>query len=31
MLFDPAGKPLALIPQEETPEKIAAELQRWAT
>lgn len=31
MLFDPAGKPLALIPQEDTPEKIAAELERWAT
>lgn len=30
MLFDPAGKPLALIPQEEAPEKIAAEIERWA-
>ena len=31
MLFDPAGKPIALIPQEDTAEKIAAELERWAT
>ncbi len=29
MLFGPKGEPLALIPQDETPEAIAAELARW--
>jgi protein SCO1/2 len=31
MLFGPDGAPLALIPQEESAEKIATELKRWAT
>ena len=30
-LFGPDGKPIALIPQEGTPEQIAAELKRWIT
>lgn len=29
ILFDPDGKPLALIPQDSSPEIIAAELDRW--
>lgn len=29
-LFDPAGKPLALLTQEGTPDAIAAEIKRWA-
>ncbi len=29
-LFDPAGKPLALLPQEGTPQAIATEIGRWA-
>lgn len=29
MLFGPDGAPIALVPQEEPPEKIAAELERW--
>lgn len=29
-LFDPAGKPLALLTQEGTPAAIAAEIKRWA-
>ncbi|MBA2920909.1 SCO family protein [Sphingomonas sp. MAH-20] len=28
-LFGPDGKPIALIPQDGTPEAIAAELKRW--
>lgn len=28
-LFDPQGKPLALIPQDQTPEAAAAELAKW--
>ena len=28
-LMDPAGKPLALLPVEQTPEAVAAELRRW--
>lgn len=28
-LMDPDGKPLALLPVEETPEAVAAELKRW--
>jgi protein SCO1/2 len=28
-LFGPDGKPIALVPHDETPEKIAAELKRW--
>lgn len=30
-LFGPKGEPIALIPQDETPDKIAAELKRWMT
>ena len=30
-LMDPNGKPLALLPQEDAPDKIAAEIRRWAT
>lgn len=30
-LFDPAGKPLALLPNDQGPEAIAAEIRRWAT
>jgi len=30
MLFDPDGKPLALISQDAKPDAISAELQRWA-
>jgi protein SCO1 len=29
VLFDPSGAPLALIPQDGTPEQIAHELGRW--
>ena len=29
-LFDPEGKPLALLSQEGSPEMIAAEIRRWA-
>jgi protein SCO1/2 len=29
VLFDPAGAPLALIPQDEKPEAIAAEMAKW--
>jgi len=29
VLFDPKGQPLALIPQDETPEAAAAELAKW--
>lgn len=28
-LFGPDGKPIALVPHDETPDKIAAELARW--
>jgi protein SCO1 len=28
-LFGPKGEPIALIPQEDTPQAIAAELKRW--
>lgn len=28
-LMDPAGKPLALLPQDKTPADVAAELARW--
>lgn len=28
-LMDPAGKPIALLPQDKTPQDIAAELNRW--
>ena len=28
-LMDPAGKPVALLPQDKTPKDIAAELDRW--
>ena len=31
MLFGPDGAPIALIPQDESAEAIAAELRRWAT
>lgn len=30
-LMDPAGKPLALLPVDGTPQAIAAEIRRWAT
>lgn len=30
-LFGPAGEPIALIAQDETPEAIAAELARWVS
>ena len=30
-LFGPDGKPIVLIPQDGTPEQIAAELKRWIT
>ena len=30
-LMDPAGKPLALLPTEGTPQAIADEIRRWAT
>lgn len=30
-LFGPKGEPIALIPHDEAPEKIAAELKRWVT
>ncbi|HYZ49058.1 MAG TPA: SCO family protein [Sphingomonas sp.] len=30
-LFGPKGEPIALIPQEGTPEQIAAEMKRWVT
>lgn len=30
-LFDTAGKPIALIAQDGTPDQIAEELQRWAS
>lgn len=30
-LMDPQGKPLALLPQDGTPEAIAAELDKWVT
>ncbi len=29
ILMDPAGKPVALLPQDETPEAFAAELAKW--
>ncbi len=29
-LFGPDGKPLALLPQDKTPEEIVAEIKRWA-
>jgi len=28
-LMDPQGKPLALLPQDETPQAVAAELAKW--
>ena len=28
-LMDPAGKPVALLPQDKTPRDVAAELDRW--
>ena len=28
-LMDPAGKPIALLPQDKTPQDVAAELDRW--
>lgn len=28
-LMDPAGKPLALLPQDKTPKDVAADLDRW--
>ncbi|WP_138995575.1 SCO family protein [Sphingomonas sp. PAMC 26621] len=28
-LMDPAGKPVALLPQDETPQAVASELERW--
>jgi protein SCO1 len=28
-LMDPEGKPLALLPQDQSPEAIAAEIKRW--
>lgn len=28
-LMDPDGKPLALLPQDETPQAVAAELDKW--
>ncbi len=28
-LMDPAGKPVALLPQDKTPQDVAAELDRW--
>lgn len=30
-LMSPEGKPLALLPQDETPQAIADEIKRWAT
>lgn len=30
-LMDPAGKPLALLPTEGTPQQIVDEIRRWAT
>ena len=30
-LLGPAGEPIALIPQDETPEAVAAELARWVS
>lgn len=30
-LFGPAGEPIALIPQDESPEAVAAEIERWAS
>lgn len=30
-LMDPAGKPLALLPTEQDPKAIVAEIERWAT
>jgi protein SCO1/2 len=30
-LFGPDGKPIALIPQDGTPDEIATEMKRWAT
>ena len=27
--MDPAGKPVALLPQDKTPKDVAAELDRW--
>ena len=30
-LMDPQGRPLALLPQEQGPEAVAAEIERWAT
>ncbi|RVT92601.1 SCO family protein [Sphingomonas crocodyli] len=29
VLFDPTGAPLALIPQDKSPEEMAAEMKRW--
>lgn len=29
-LFDPAGKPLAVLPNDKGPEEIAADIKRWA-
>ncbi len=29
-LMDPAGKPLALLPQEQGPQAVVAEIERWA-
>lgn len=29
-LMDPEGKPLALLPQDQAPEKIATEIRHWA-
>lgn len=28
-LMDPAGKPVALLPQDQTPQAVASELERW--
>ncbi|WP_242138066.1 SCO family protein [Sphingomonas sp. TREG-RG-20F-R18-01] len=28
-LMDPAGKPVALLPQDQTPQAVATELERW--
>lgn len=30
-LFGPSGEPLALIPQDESPAAVAAEIRRWAS
>jgi protein SCO1/2 len=28
-LMDPQGKPMALLPQDQSPEAIATEIKRW--